>query len=103
MVCGAAHDPVAAIFLHSTPADVDMVIVEGIVKKKSKKLLGLELDHTAASFANETRLSWPEIASKLLPSREVLQQRMEGIDQEEVERGIQQGMGLDQSLFVDGL
>ena len=34
MVGAAQHDPVAAIILHSSPADIETVIVDGIVRKK---------------------------------------------------------------------
>lgn len=42
MVCGALEEPVAAIMLHSSPADVDTVIVDGIVRKEGGKLLDVQ-------------------------------------------------------------
>ena len=43
MICASVHDPVAAIILHSSPADVDMVIIDGVIQKMGK-LLDVQLD-----------------------------------------------------------
>lgn len=38
MVCASQHDPVAAIILHSSPADLEMVIADGVLRKGDGKL-----------------------------------------------------------------
>ncbi|TVY44940.1 5'-deoxyadenosine deaminase, partial [Lachnellula occidentalis] len=38
MVCGAQHDPVAAVVLHSSPGDIEMVVVDGVVRKQGRRL-----------------------------------------------------------------
>ena len=50
MVCAAAHDPVAAIVLHSSVRDVDTVIVDGIVRKESGKLGVVDVDKKGGSW-----------------------------------------------------
>ena len=44
MICAGLHNPVAAIILHSSPADIDTVIVDGVVRKQGGKLLDVKLD-----------------------------------------------------------
>ena len=39
MICASEQDPVAAIVLHSSVRDIDMVIVDGQIRKQNSKLL----------------------------------------------------------------
>ena len=43
MVCASQLDPVAAVVLHSSPADLEMVIVDGVVKKSEWLLKDVDL------------------------------------------------------------
>ncbi|KAH7124875.1 hypothetical protein B0J13DRAFT_598940 [Dactylonectria estremocensis] len=49
MVCSAQHDPVAAVVLHSGPADVECDIIDGKVGKKGGKLLPVKVEEPAKS------------------------------------------------------
>ena len=49
MVCATAQNPVAAIILHSSPADVDTVIVSGVAREKPRCV-----------DANRAELAWEE-------------------------------------------
>ena len=80
MICGALHDPVAAIILHSSPADVDTVIVDGIVRKQSGKLLDVGLDGAGKQLVGKDSLSWKDIAQNLIRTRERIQKETEKID-----------------------
>lgn len=42
VVAAAQHDPVAAAILHSTPADIDTITVDGIVRKRDRKLVSID-------------------------------------------------------------
>ncbi|KAF2627673.1 hypothetical protein BU25DRAFT_468706 [Macroventuria anomochaeta] len=53
MVAAAQHDPVAAINLHSTSADIDTVIVDGIIRKEGGKVLPVAVDDAAQEATDE--------------------------------------------------
>ncbi|PVI06703.1 Metallo-dependent hydrolase [Periconia macrospinosa] len=80
MIGAAQHDPVAAIILHSSPADIDMVVVDGIIRKRNGKLLPVNVDATAKEIVGKETLEWHEIAQKILRSREVIQRKTEDVD-----------------------
>lgn len=73
MICAGIHDPVAAIILHSSPADVDTVIVDGIVRKQDGKLLDVQLDSTGKSGTKKDSLRWKDVARSLVICRERIQ------------------------------
>lgn len=70
MVAAAQHDPVAAIVLHSSPADIDTVIIDGIVRKRGGVLLPVAVDDAAADVTDEEVLEWTAVARKVVQSRE---------------------------------
>lgn len=98
MLAVADENPVAAIILHSTPRDVEAVLVDGVVRKWEGKLVGVEVaggtsavegrevieganTTTMASTVSDSsntrnhnisttlHFSWPQIASNLLTSQ----------------------------------
>jgi hypothetical protein len=80
MVAAAQHDPVAAIIMHSSPADIDMVIVDGIVRKKEGKLVPVSVDSVAKEIIGKETLEWSEVAREIVKSREVMQKEIEKVD-----------------------
>ncbi|EHK39606.1 uncharacterized protein TrAtP1_006897 [Trichoderma atroviride] len=71
MICAAEEDPVAAIVLHSSTADIETVIVDGRVVKQQGKLVPVELDMTLSDFKPaKARLEWSDVAKELLQSRQ---------------------------------
>ncbi|KAH8662162.1 amidohydrolase [Xylariales sp. PMI_506] len=99
MLAAAAEDPVAAIVLHSHPSDIDLVIIDGIVRKQGGKLVDVDVaaavtaapTNTTAETEQQvppsqavveagTRLSWKDIAGRVLESRKVLKKKADGID-----------------------
>jgi cytosine/adenosine deaminase-related metal-dependent hydrolase len=90
MLAAAAEDPVGAVVLYSTPADIEMVFIDGVVRKEGGKLLGV----TVAPAPNEsmcavkpgTKLGWKEVVTKVLESRKSLKQKAEGIDFDKAEQ-----------------
>ncbi|GFP56940.1 5-methylthioadenosine/S-adenosylhomocysteine deaminase [Trichoderma asperellum] len=71
MVCAAEEDPVAAIVLHSSIADIETVIVNGRIVKQQGSLVPVELDLSLSDFKPaKTRLEWSDVAKELLQSRQ---------------------------------
>lgn len=71
MVCAAEEDPVAAIVLHSSIADIETVIVNGRIVKQQGSLVPIELDLSLSDFKPaKTQLEWSDVAKELLHSRQ---------------------------------
>jgi hypothetical protein len=81
MVCDSQHDPVAAIILHSSPGDVEVVIVDGVVRKSGGKVGAVNVQGGRRLWAGEERdfLEWGDVAKELVRRREVLQEKVEKI------------------------
>ncbi|TFB06897.1 5-methylthioadenosine/S-adenosylhomocysteine deaminase [Trichoderma ghanense] len=71
MVCAAEEDPVAAIVLHSSIADIETVIVDGRIVKQRGNLVPVDLDLSMSDLKpSKTRLEWSDVAQELLRSRQ---------------------------------
>ena len=57
MVCAAVQDPVAAVVLHSSGADVEVVFVDGIVRMADDKLLRGRCGHCLRPRRREDRMA----------------------------------------------
>jgi cytosine/adenosine deaminase-related metal-dependent hydrolase len=102
MVCATVHDPVAAIVLHSSPADVETVIVDGIVRKKDARLVDVKLDdETGKNVAGKELLRWKDVAENLLRTRERIQAEAEKIDFKAGERKVMQMFGVAEDELQD--
>ncbi|KAL7795965.1 hypothetical protein V8C37DRAFT_372667 [Trichoderma ceciliae] len=70
MICAAEEDPVAAVVLHSSIADIDTVIVDGRIVKQRGSLVPVDLDLSMSDLKPaKTRLEWSDVAKELLQSR----------------------------------
>jgi hypothetical protein len=104
MICAAEHDPVAAIVLHRSPADIEMVIVNGIVRKSASKLKSVDLagSHDIWTGENITdKVQWKDIAKVLTERREVIQEKVEKLDMEEARKSTIKAFYIDESKIVD--
>ncbi|KAL6862905.1 hypothetical protein ACO1O0_003147 [Amphichorda felina] len=72
MICAAEEDPIGAIILHSSVADVDAVLVDGQFRKRGGRLGTTKLDLTLAPNlkTNKTEVQWRDVALQLLQGRE---------------------------------
>jgi cytosine/adenosine deaminase-related metal-dependent hydrolase len=71
MICAAEEDPVAAIVLHSSIADIETVIVDGRIVKQQGSLVPVELDTSLADFKPaRARVEWSDVAKELLQTRQ---------------------------------
>ena len=68
MVCGGRHDPLTAVVLHSTPRDIETVIVNGVIRKDKGLLLPVTVDGQ--------QKDWAELAKQLTASYEVIQKKI---------------------------
>ena len=101
MLAAAQHDPVAAIILHSSPADIETVIVDGILRKTDGKLTGLTVDEGAREAIGKGALDWSDIAAEVLRSRERMQKEIEQIDMRAGKRALLKQFGIDEAIFLD--
>lgn len=100
MVAAAQHDPVAAILLHSTPADIETVIIDGVVRKRAGKLLPVEVD-SAARFIVDGTLEWTTVARRVVSSRVRMQEEIDKIDFEEATAALHKLFHIDESRLVN--
>jgi cytosine/adenosine deaminase-related metal-dependent hydrolase len=101
MVAAAQHDPVASVVLHSTPADIETVIVDGIIRKKDGKLLPVALDDAAREATGETTLDWTAVAKKVVISRAKMQKEMDKIDFEEASSALLKLYHVDEARLIN--
>ncbi|KAF7527354.1 hypothetical protein G7054_g10502 [Neopestalotiopsis clavispora] len=84
MLAAAEEDPVAAVVIHSNPGDIDTVIIDGVVRKEGGKLVDVSVvpaPNSAKSLITPgTKITWKEVARKVLESRKTLLEREKGID-----------------------
>ncbi|OJD19465.1 hypothetical protein AJ78_00533 [Emergomyces pasteurianus Ep9510] len=79
MVCAAEHDPIAAIVLHASVADIETVIVDGVVRKRAKQLVKVGVEEGVAGIGKK-EVVWADVAEQLVRSREEIQKKIEKID-----------------------
>jgi hypothetical protein len=92
---------VAAIILHSSPADIETVIVDGIVRKRDGKLLPVDVDGAAKETISKESLEWGGIAREIVSSRSKMQEEISKIDYEEARESLMKLWHVDQSKLVD--
>jgi len=63
MVCAAEQDPVAAVVLHSSPGDIEGVMVDGLWRKREGKFFSvlIEMDELAREIAGVDPYEWPDV------------------------------------------
>ena len=103
MVCAAQHDPVAAIVLHSSPADIEMVIADGVIRKKYWMLESVDTKPGRKFWDGEKRdtIAWKDVARELVGRRKVIQQQIEKINMDEATEAITRAFHIDKSKMVD--
>ncbi|CAN9112683.1 unnamed protein product [Alternaria alternata] len=100
MVGAAQHDLVAAIILHSSPADIETVIVDGIVRKKDGRLLPIQVDSSARATVDSDTLDWAIIAKEIVSSRAKMQKEIDKIDFKEAYDSIVKMFHVDEKKLI---
>ena len=104
MVCATQQDPVAAVVLHSSPADIDIVIVDGVIKKDNGKLKKIDVATAHAKWAgNRTTLIWADVAKELRVRRKLIAEELARIDMTRAEQGIMKAFYIDPTLLADSV
>lgn len=101
MICAGVHDPVAAIILHSSPTDIDTVIIDGVIRKQDGKLLDVKLDKTGKEAAGKDSLSWKDVALNLIKTRERIQSETEKIDMKDAEKKVMEAFYISENDLGD--
>lgn len=99
MICAGVHDPVTAVILHSSPADVESVIVDGIVRKQDGKLTEVTLDEQGKKIASVEAVGWSDVARNLVRTRERIQAEAEKVDYADAEGKVKQAFYLTDDDF----
>ncbi|KAL1845429.1 hypothetical protein Plec18170_009785, partial [Paecilomyces lecythidis] len=74
MVCAAEEDPLAALVLHASVRDIDMVIVDGKIRKENKTLAPIEV-REAPKFGSDKQIKWEDVVDEVLASRITIKKR----------------------------
>ncbi|OAG00859.1 uncharacterized protein CC84DRAFT_1168083 [Paraphaeosphaeria sporulosa] len=101
MVCAAQYDPVAAIILHCSPGDIDMVLVDGMVRKKDGLLLPVSVDDLAKEAVSATSLTWKDIARETMKSQQAIVKQADQVDVAEGVAALKKLWHWDESTFVN--
>jgi cytosine/adenosine deaminase-related metal-dependent hydrolase len=101
MVAAAQHDPIAAIILHSSPGDIETVIVDGIVRKFNGKLLDVQIDDAAKQAVGEDTLAWTVLAKEVVQSRARMQKEIDTIDFDETSKTLKKIFRVEEGSIVD--
>lgn len=105
MVCAAQHDPVQAVILQSSPKDIEMVIVDGVVRKEGGKLKPVDLKFGREIWGGDgvegESLEWKDVSKELVKRRERVQGEIEKVNMEEALKGVIKGFYIDERVIVD--
>ncbi|KAJ9603640.1 hypothetical protein H2200_011826 [Cladophialophora chaetospira] len=105
MICGAQHDPITAIVMHSTPGDIVMTFVDGILRKDAGKLLPMQITSEDAEVVGvkDTMISWSDVTRNLLKTQESVQARLKKLDLEAAKKDACTALGMDTSIITSKL
>ncbi|KAF5976049.1 cytosine deaminase [Fusarium coicis] len=102
LICAAEQDPIAAVVLHSSIGNVDTVIVDGIVRKRQGKLVGVKVEESMADVTDNRSLEWADVAKAMRRSRaEILQREAEKQNLDDVKKGVISSFNIDLSKLRD--
>lgn len=104
MICASEQDPVAAIVLHSSVRDVDMVIVDGQIRKQNGRLLPVTITPSLPEVTIPPQnVEWNQVAKNLISSRNRIEKAISianATDQEQLVNSTLKLMHADESKFV---
>ncbi|KAF7587693.1 hypothetical protein BBP40_006852 [Aspergillus hancockii] len=107
LVVAADRDPVAAVVLHSSIRDIDVVIVDGVVRKEGGRLRDVLVAEDIEG-KGETQdgqwVQWKEVARRNRDLGVIMDERRKATVNEEVARAaIMEGFHLDASAWADSI
>ncbi|OAP63595.1 hypothetical protein AYL99_02822 [Fonsecaea erecta] len=103
MLSAAEYDPVVAVVRFSEAADIEYVIVDGVVRKRAGKLASTHISgHASQSAAGAgTILEWRQIAEQVRRSQREIQARIDGLSAEKARDMMLSTFHTDLSRLVD--
>ena len=102
MAVAADRDPVAAIVLHSTVRDVVMVIIDGVLRKKSGVVEPVDVVGDISSSELKEQVQWEDIAHRVIKmGQEIDQKKKTAVDGKVAEEAILKGFHLNVDSWSD--
>lgn len=105
MVCAAEQNPVAAIVQHASVRDIELVMIDGEIRKERNKLITITVhDANIAELGVGTgtaEIEWDDVARELRMSRERLRQRWDKIDFPNVTSELIKSFHINEDCLVD--
>ena len=102
LVGAAQHDPLAAIVMHSSPADITDVLVDGVFRKRHARLLPVVSEGSeAVEVLGDGPVEWPAVARAVVASRTRIQGQIDQINMQEVAPVWRKIWGIDAGKFVE--
>lgn len=93
MLCAGDYDPLVSVVRHSDVRDIDMVIVDGVIRKRDGKLVIVEVEGE--------KLRWKEIAKRTRASQIEVQKRIAGSSREKAREVLVGMFHIDETKLVD--
>lgn len=102
MICGAQHEPITAIVMHSTPGDIEMVLVDGVLRKADGKVTPVQLDPVSARCAgvDAGTISWAEVGRNLLKTQVSIEAKVRKLDLESAKMDACASFGMEISTMT---
>jgi cytosine/adenosine deaminase-related metal-dependent hydrolase len=95
MLSAAEHDPVVAIMRFSEAADIEHVIVDGVMRKRDGKVVATEV-----SLDGKGATEWKGVAEEVRRSQREIQKRVDGLSLEKGRETLLGMMHVDVSKLV---
>jgi cytosine/adenosine deaminase-related metal-dependent hydrolase len=99
---GAQTNPVTAIVMLSSPADVELTMIDGIIRKENGMLKDVRTapkDERWREGASET-LTWTEISAKLIKKSKTMRERIQSVDEDQMRKDVMQFLRVDPAVVV---
>lgn len=106
MAAAAQQDPVAAVVLHSSIRDVEVVIVDGVVRKEGGRLRDVVVESAPEGLKEQTvspgtAIGWHDVANEILRSRDALKDRFEDVEFAKAEEDVIDMWHMNRSAMVE--
>lgn len=106
LLSAAEHDPLVAVVKFSETADVETVIVNGVVRKRGGKLVAAKAGFVgagddAAKAEEKKTMEWGQIADQVRRSQKDIQARIDGLNLEKAREMLLNMFYVDTSKLVD--
>lgn len=104
MIGAAQQDPVAAVVLHSSPADIEMLIVGGVVRKEKGVLKTVQVAEADERWTDgKSSLKWADVAKVLVARRATLNEKIAKVDMVKATEGVMKAFYVNVDNIVDSV